>query len=356
MLEQMITIDNLLNIYETEIVKNVKNKKKLYQFEKNKMANLLMIKEILILKAYDGGRYNLFLITKPKLRLIMSQNISDKIINHFVTRYVLEPNLTKFLINNNTATRKNMGTSYALKMFKTFLEKNKPHKNIYVLKFDLEKYFYSIDHDVLKQMLKDKLTPEEFTLIEKIIDSTNKEYIKKYINRVNKLNGNLIPEYKTGKGIPIGNLTSQFLAIFYLSDVHKYIVEVLKLEYMICYMDDYVIVHKDKNYLKKCLSLIETKLDKEYKLKLNKNKTHIKNIKEGIMFLGYNFRVINKKTIIKLSKEAKSKIKKNLKTLKYQSKTKKTNHEKEFSTIMNYKNSFKFISRYEINKIIDKLW
>ena len=120
MLNRIVNIYNLLKIYETEISKNVKNKKKLYNLYKNKMSNLFSIKEILLSGAYNGGNYNLFLIKKPKLRLIMSQEIPDKIINHFITRYILEPNLTKFLINNNTATRKGMGTSYAILMFKDF--------------------------------------------------------------------------------------------------------------------------------------------------------------------------------------------------------------------------------------------
>ena len=323
MLNRIVTIDNLLKIYETEISKNVKNKKKLYQFEKNKMSNLFSIKEILLSGAYNGGNYNLFLIKKPKLRLIMSQEIPDKIINHFITRYILEPNLTKFLINNNTATRKGMGTSYAILMFKRFLEKNKVYDNFYVLKFDIKKYFYSIDHDILKQILKEKLTEDEFNLVERVIDSTNTDYIKKYIDIANKNLKTKVPEYQIGKGIPIGNLTSQFFAIFYLSKLHKFIINDLNLKNMLCYMDDYVIIHQDKEYLKQCLVIIEEKLEKEYKLKLNKNKTHIKNIKEGIIFLGYNFRVINKKTIIKLSKNSKIQLKNNLKRLKYE---RETNH------------------------------
>ena len=121
-------------------------------------------------------------------------------------------------------------------------------------------------------------------------------------------------------------------------------------------MYDYVIIHQDKEYLKQCLVIIEEKLEKEYKLKLNKNKTHIKNIKEGIIFLGYNFRVINKKTIIKLSKNSKIQLKNNLKRLKYERETNHKTYQEEFSTIMNYKNSFKFISKYKINQIIDKIW
>ena len=82
-------------------------------------------------------------------------------------------------------------------------------------------------------------------------------------------------------------------------------------------MDDYIIIHQDKNYLKKCLKIIEDKLNEEYKLKLNKNKTNIIRSDIGVNFLGYNFKVISNKTIIKLSKSTKNNIRKGLKRSKY---------------------------------------
>ncbi|MDD4795073.1 MAG: hypothetical protein PHG03_00745 [Bacilli bacterium] len=324
MLSDSLTLENLLNIYDNEISKNVKNKSKLYKFELHKIEYLLDIRDNLLNGKYDGGKYNLFLITKPKLRLIMSQNIYDKIINHYITRYILEPKLSKYLLKNNSATRKGMGTSYAIKMLKKFLEKNKIHNDIFVLKFELSKYFYSINHDILKQLLRKDLSKDEYLLVEKVIDSTNKNYIKKYITEVNKNGANKIPEYKDGKGIPIGNLSSQFLAIFYLSKLHKY--------------------------------KIEEKLNKEFDIELNKKKTYIRNIKHGIVFLGYNFKIINKKTIIKISTDTKKRIEKNLKKLNYETKNNLLSLEEEFSSIMNYKNSFIFANKYEIGKIINKIW
>ena len=82
-------------------------------------------------------------------------------------------------------------------------------------------------------------------------------------------------------------------------------------------MDDYIIIHQDKNYLKKCLKIIEDKLNEEYKLKLNKNKTNIIRSDIGVNFLGYNFKVISNKTIIKLGKSTKNNIRKGLKRSKY---------------------------------------
>ncbi len=356
MLNKIVTLENLTEIYEKEIRKNIKNKKRIYTFELHKLEYLLSIRDELLSGTYKGGKYNIFLISKPKLRLIMSQNIYDKVINHFVTRYILEPKLSKCLVNNNTATRKSMGTSYAINLCKKFLEENKKYENIYVLKFDIAKYFYSINHQKLKGLIKKDLTTDEYNLVKKIIESTNALYINEYIKKCNKKHDDQIPIYEKGRGLPIGNLSSQFLAIFYLSKLHKYIIKDLGLKYLVIYMDDYIIIHHDKKYLQDCLQKIENILNEEYKLNLNKNKTQIRNIKEGIVFLGYNFRVINKKTIIKISSETKRRLKQNLKKLKYESNNGLINFEKEFSSIMNYKNSFIFANKYEIDKIIKEKW
>lgn len=101
-----VKLTDLINIYENEVKKNVKNKQKIFNFEKNKMEYLCDIKKVLDNDLYDGGKYSIFLIFEPKTRVIMSQGIYDKIINHYVTRYILEPKLTKYLGNYNCATRK----------------------------------------------------------------------------------------------------------------------------------------------------------------------------------------------------------------------------------------------------------
>lgn len=354
MLTKIVTLENLNKIYENEVKKNVKNKKKIYDFELHKLEYLINIRDELLLGNYTGGKYNMFLINKPKKRLIMSQNIYDKVINHFVTRYILEPKLSHYLVSNNAATRKGMGTSYAINMLKKYLEENKKYENIYILKFDITKYFYSISHEVIKTIIKPHLTTSEYKLVTKIIESTNASYINEYIIKCNEKYGDKIPFYVKDRGLPIGNLSSQFLAILYLSKLHKYIIEELHLEYLVIYMDDYVIVHHDKKYLKECLQKIGSILVKDYKLELNKNKTYIRNIKDGVIFLGYNFRIINNKTIIKISSEVKRRLKKNLKKIKYEGKNNLISFEKEFSSIMNYKNSFIYASKYEIEKIINE--
>lgn len=147
----MIEINNILAIYKDVIKKKTKNKERIY-----KMMNIEKVYNELNNINYDGGYYNIFLIN----RIIMSLNIKDKLINHYVTTYFLYPNLEKRLIDRNVATRKNKGRDYAIKHIKKDIEVLKKKKEFYILKLDIAKYFYSIDHNKLKDMLKEDLNDE----------------------------------------------------------------------------------------------------------------------------------------------------------------------------------------------------
>jgi len=103
----------------------------------------------------------------------MSLNLVYKLINHYISRTVLIPKLERYLDIRNVGTRKNMGTSYGLKLLKKHLNLNKKYGEFYVLKLDISKYFYTIDYDKLKSMLKDKLDNDEYNIVSKIIDSTD---------------------------------------------------------------------------------------------------------------------------------------------------------------------------------------
>ena len=349
---EALNIPNLLEVYDQEISKNVKNKNALYNFEINKMQNINKIINVVSGGLYEGGKYNIFLIKEPKVRIIMSLNISDKLLNHFATRYILYPKLDKLLMDKNVATRKDMGTSRARKLINKYLEKLKKYDNIYVLKIDIKKYFYTINHDVLKDEIKPFLNSEEFNLISNIIDSSNKKYINERINNLNINKENYVT-YEYGKGLPIGNMTSQFLSIFYLYKLDHYIVYDLKLKYYVRYMDDFIILHHDKNYLKECYKKIEDKIKNYYKLEINTNKTKISNIKDGILFLGYNYKVINKKTIIKINNITKRRIRNKVRSNIYLYKNNNLSLESLFSSLSNYYNSYEY-DKHIVKNIIDE--
>ena len=192
-----------------------------------------------------------------------------------------------------------------------------------------------------------------------MIDSTNLDYVNKEIEKlkINEIIRNPcrreeiedLPLYNKGKGLSIGLMTNQFLAIFYLYKLHNYIVHKLKIKHFVCYMDDYILIHHDKEYLKYCLKEITRILNQEYKLEINKKKTNIVSIKQGFIFLQYRFQVVNNKTIIKLSNNTLRKVKKKIKKNKYLFLNDKISFKKYFSSISNYNNTFK----YNKKKVID---
>lgn len=331
--EDLLDIEKVRAMYHIIRI-NTKNRGKLHKFELFYASNIISILTVLKNKSYQHSRYNVFLVHEPKYRIIMSEIMSDKIVNHLVSHYCLDPALTPHLIPQNVATRKNMGTKEGIRYVKKYINKLKiNHDKIYALKCDIKKYFYSIDHELILAKIKQFIPDEDlYKLVENIISSTDKKYvneaIKKVIDTEIKRVSNLnildkdkkiaelqaIPLYAPGKGLPIGNMTSQLLAIFYLNDLDHYIKEKLYCKYYVRYMDDFIIFDYDKDRLKAIKEKIAEKL-KEFKLELN-NKTNIYNVHQGFGFLGYYFFLKDKRLIVKLNSQTKRRIKKKMRKLK----------------------------------------
>ena len=139
-----VILNDIVSIYENEVRKNTKNKRKIYQFEKYKMINIINIYNELSCDIIKPIKYNIFFVKYPKYRVVMSLNIKDKIVNHYVARYILINKLDKYLDIRNVATRKNLGRDYGIIKVKEYLEYFKKYDNFYILKIDISKYFYSI--------------------------------------------------------------------------------------------------------------------------------------------------------------------------------------------------------------------
>lgn len=327
--DSILDIKVIQKIYSSRVRVNTKNKLKLEKFENNYVSNMIYIKQILEERNYKPGRYNIFLIKEPKLRIIMSQNIIDKLINHVVSQYFLINIFESTLIEENVATRKNKGTKYGIFLLKKYLNEVKD-KNFYVLKFDISKYFFNLDHDIIKELLEHKIKDKDvLKILCDIVDSTDSSYVNEMINllkekeiqRINNSNSKdkerlikeikELPNYEVGKGLPIGNMSSQFLAILYLNELDHFIKNKLKIKYYIRYMDDGVIIHQNKEYLQYCLEEINKILER-YKLKLNK-KTKIYSCKEGFEFLGFRYIIKNNKVIMKVKNSTKKRFKRKIK-------------------------------------------
>ena len=343
-------LDDIIKM-TNKVCGKVRNKRKVGRFELYKMEHILNIKNRLDSRGAFTCKYNIFMITDPKCRIVMGLDIEDKIINHLVAEYFLVKVFDSKYGNSMCATRVGKGTSYGVKLLKKYLNDIKrDYDNFYILKFDIKKYFYSIDHSVLRGILRKKIKDKNaLNILDSIIDSTNENYINENINslkesRIKYLHGsNLgnkcelieeiedIPLYEYGKGCPIGNQTSQAFGLIYLYELIHFIKEDLHIKYIVNYMDDFVIIHNDKDYLKYCLKEIICKLRNEYKLDVNLKKTKIDSIKNGIDFLGYRFYVKNNKVIMKVRNRTKKKFKRRV---------------RELSILRNYN----LISRIEINR------
>lgn len=311
--DEAVTIENIYSMWQI-IKKTCKNKKGLFYFSLNLNTNINYIYNLLKNRSYKPGRYHAFMIFEPKPRLVMSQSIHDKVVNHFVANYFLLPYLENTLINSNVATRKNMGSSYAMKLLKSYFNKiliNNKYCEVYCLKIDISKYFYSIDHSILLEKLKKKiLDPDVIFLIKTIIYETNSDYVNDAITKYNRIYDTNIPLYRMNKGLSIGAMSSQFLAIFYLSDLDHFIKEKLGCKYYIRYMDDFLILDIDKDRLKKYWTLINEEIRK-LNLITNK-KSNIYRSSRGFSFLGYKYVISNNKLKILYNKKTFYRIKKKL--------------------------------------------
>ena len=158
--KEIYKFENILQAYN-EVCKNTKNKKRVANLKEYKAVYISRIHDTLKNKKYIVGPYNQFIIYEPKKREIVSQGVQDKIVNHFVARYILYPAILSCLLDCNVASRKNMGTSKGIEMELNFRKKlNIKYNNYYILKCDINKFFASIDHDILKgkilKRIKDK--------------------------------------------------------------------------------------------------------------------------------------------------------------------------------------------------------
>ncbi len=260
--QEICKIENIILAFN-EVCRNTKNKKKVQNYKQYKSIYISRIFNVLNNKNYKVGKYNIFTIYEPKERRIVSQNLQDKVINHLVARYMLYPAIMPCLIDQNVASRKGKGTRKGLEYASIYNTKCKiKYKNYYILKFDISKFFASIDQEILKEKIKKRIKDKDaLDIVFKIIDSEE-------------------------QGLGIGSMTSQCLAIFYLNDLDHFIKEKLKIKYYIRYQDDGLIFHESKEYIKFCFKEIKEFLNKEH-LKLN-NKSRIYRNTNNFIFLGRN--------------------------------------------------------------------
>jgi len=245
---------------------------------------LLKLQNELKTQTYKTGRYGHFIIFEPKERKISALPFRDRIVHHAICN-VIEPIFDHKFIYDFYACRKRKGTHAGADRLQKCVRK--AGNDFYVLKCDVSKYFPSVSHTILKQVIREKIADKKLLqLLDSIIDSAE-------------------------KGIPIGNLTSQLFANIYLNKLDEYVKYELKIKYYIRYMDDFVILHESKQYLHEVKEKIRTFLA-SMKLTLHPKKANIFPITLGVDFLGYrifnNHRLARKSTVKRFLKSVKKKL------------------------------------------------
>ena len=295
-----------------------RHKKEVVEFENNLSENLWKMHYDLKYGRYKSGGYHTFMIYDPKEREIQAISYRDRVLQHSLCDNYLMPLLERKLIYDNVACRKRKGSSLAFSRLSRFMAeyyKKNGNKGFFI-KLDIKKYFNSIDHPVLKEKLKEIVDDEKIlTLLFAIIDDYS---------------------FFPGRGLPMGNQSSQCFALLYLDCIDKFIKRNLKIKYYVRYMDDFVLLVRDRDRACHCLNELVKKIS-DLNIVLNR-KSQIIPLKNGISFLGRLFRFDkNGKIIRTLKKDSRRRIWHKIKTNCFLVKSNRKSAAKLQQSIISYK-------------------
>ncbi len=285
--DQIIAFENLHRA-ALRSRKGKRHRKEVAAFFANLEENLIQLQNELIWHQYRVGRYRNFYVYEPKKRLVAALPFRDRVVQHAIVN-VIEPLFDQRFIDDSFACRSSKGTHAGADRAQQFIRiVQRNYGQPYVLKADIYHYFASIDHDIAKQLLARRISCQKtLQLLSDIIDSS------------------------PGKGIPLGNLTSQLVANIYLHELDWFAKHVLHIRYYIRYMDDFVITHHDKKQLQIWRQAIEGFLWRELRLKTN-NKTQVFPVGyrgRALDFLGYRIytthRLLRKNSIKRIKAKLK---------------------------------------------------
>lgn len=296
-LSEIFSFENLYSAHK-KCRRTKQHKGEVIRFEANVSENIYKLHKALTSKKYKTGKYVEFIIYEPKERLIQALPYKDRIVLRCFCDVVLIPKIENKLIQDNVACRKRKGTKYGMDRLKYFLQReyfSGNNNHIYYLKCDIKKYFPSINHDILLKLLsKINFSNDEMWFIEKIINE--------------QPNG-------SEKGLALGNQSSQWFALYYLNRIDRLIKEELRIKGYVRYMDDFILIHRNKKYLQYCLQRIREVCHDELNLELNQ-KTQIGLVYNGIDFLGFKHVLTDTGRVIRrLRFSSRKRMRKHIKTL-----------------------------------------
>ena len=289
--ESGLTIDAVFNAY-FDCRKAKRNSINQLRFEVDLGPNLVELYNQLRSGDYKIGRSVVFVVTHPKIREVWAADFRDRVVHHIICNAISDRYYRRF-IRDNYACIPGRGTHDGLRRVSGFARSITRHwtQPAYFLKADVANFFNSIDRDILIN-LAERHVPEEWlrVLIRQVVlhdPRTN------FCRRSPTSLFEQVPRHKSllhapdGKGLPIGNLTSQFFANLYMNELDHYVKHVLKAKYYGRYVDDMVLFHEDPDILNRWYLQIDEFLKSRLAVHLHPNKKHLNLVGTGIDFIGF---------------------------------------------------------------------
>ncbi|MFC1721445.1 reverse transcriptase domain-containing protein [Patescibacteria group bacterium] len=267
--DDIIGLENFLLAWE-EFLVGKKSKPDVQRFGRRLFDNILALHDSLSNTTYCHGGYTDFYITDPKRRHIHKASVRDRLVHHAVYRQ-LYPFFDQTFVADSYSCRLGKGTHKALDRFRDFAYRvsHNNTRSCWVLKCDIRKFFDSIDHELLCEILNSYIPNED----------------------IRRLLENIIASYRNNdlasKGLPLGNLTSQLFANIYMNEFDQWIKHKLKTKYYVRYADDFVILGDNEPELKRLVFPIYLFLKERLRLDLHPKKVFIRTLASGVDFLGW---------------------------------------------------------------------
>ena len=246
-------------------------------FNYNRESELLDLQATLLAQTYRPGAYRTFEIVEPKRRLISVAPYRDRVVHHALCN-IIAPLVEPSFIYDSYANRVGKGSHRALDRFIHFSRNRR-----FVLQCDLQKYFPSIDHNILKAVIRRKIKCKNtLWLIDSIIDNSNEQPPAVF----HFPGDDLLSPIDRRRGLPIGNLTSQFFANWYLNPFDQFVKNTLRVKNYVRYVDDFALFSDSREFLQDARQAIEENLA-TLRLKIHPVKSQLFETRHGANFLGF---------------------------------------------------------------------
>ena len=292
----MFLLEDIFRAYY-DCRKNKRNTLGALEFELHYETECIRLFDDIIHRRYTLLPNTAFIVRDPVQREILASHFRDRIVHHLIASR-LEPHLEKLLIHDVYSSRKGKWTHYGIKRIETFMRSvsDNYQRDAYVLKLDISGFFTGINRELLFQKIQTiicrYIPPDEQDILLYLLSIVIFTDIKKNIRiKWNKTDWVWLPKSKSlfcakhWCGLPIGNLTSQIFSNIYMHEFDIFIKKTLKIQYYGRYVDDFILIHQDKEYLKECIPKIRQYLIENLWLTLHPKKIYLQPVQNGVLFL-----------------------------------------------------------------------